>query len=307
MKKSILSAPLLFAALAFTSCLNNDGENKSEATVTYGGSYCFNYVTDMQTGESFISTEPQYSFLLNYTDMLITPSMSNIKTSENGSSLSFKLPALEVSTSSQDYSYTCSGTDLIPEGQGQAYVFDRFSFKVIDRALKTSSGSYIYSPVYDIAFCISSRYNVVVFPTRYDLLGTTTATADGATDSYSNNEPIYSISVDPKTNLASIAINDARFAAEHSGMKIGVEKVPCTITSSGITIATEPGEKFQLKDLAGNVEGAYLSDINLRINVPSGIGSNISFHANITGLQGNSGTDYDVTASLSYYVPASNN
>lgn len=309
MKKSILSATIMLSALGFTSCLGSDGENKNEATLTYGGSYCFNRVTDMQTGDAFISTDPQYSFNLDYTNQLITPSMTGIQLSEGFGGLSFKLPALKVSTSSpQEYSYTCSGSDLIPEGQGQAYIFDRFSFKAIERNIKLSNGAYIYSPVYDISYTISSRYNVMVFPTRYDLLGTTTVPGDDPTKPFTSTKPIYSISLDLKTNKASITITDAVFAGSHSYMKIGVQEVPFTVTASGITIATEPDVKFPLRDSAGNVENAYFSDINLNINVPSSKGSSISFKVNVIGLQG-SATDeiYEVTAPLSYYVPSSSN
>lgn len=306
MKKSILSSILMLSALSFTSCLNSDEGNKSEATLTYGGSYCFNRVTDMQTGESFISTEPQYSFLLNYTENLITPSMSNIRlNSADGSALAFKLPALKVNVGMQDYSYTCNGSDLTPEGQTQAYIFDRFSFKVIDRAIKTSNGNYLYSPVYDINYSINNRYSVIVFPTRYDLLGITSSIADGS-DTYTTKDAIYSILLDPKTQKANITIQDARFASGHAYMRIGVKDLPYTITGAGISIITEQGQKIQLYDNAGEVKGAYLSDLNLRINVPSGNASSISFHANIVGLQGSSQADeYDVVATLSYYVPTS--
>lgn len=307
MKKSILSSILMLSALPFTSCLNSDEGNKSEATITYGGSFCFNRVADMQTGESFISTEPQYTFLLNYTENLITPSMSNIRLNgADGGALAFKLPALKVNVGVQDYSYTCNGSDITPEGQTQSYIFDRFSFKVIDRAIKTSNGSYLYSPVYDITYSINDRYSVTVFPTRYDLLGVTSSIADGS-DTFTSKDVIYTISLDTKTQKANITLTDARFASNHSYMKIGVKELPYTVTAAGITIKTEPGEKIQLYDTVGKIENAYLSDVNLRINVPSGNGSSLSFHANITGMQGNAQADeYNVTASLSYYVPTSN-
>lgn len=308
MKKTILSTAFALSALAFTSCLSSDGENKSEATLTYGGSQCFNYVTDNQTNESFISTAPQYSFHLNYTDQLITPSMSNIQIAEGGSGLQFKLPTLKVNVGTQndDYSYGCSGSDLTPEGAAQAYVFDRFSFKAIDRALRTSSGNYIYSPVYNISYIINGRYNVTVMPMRYDLPGVTTSTpTDGETTSYSTKQPIYTITLDLKTQKATFAITDAQFASGHSYMNIKVsEPIPFKVTASGITIASEPGEQIQLQDLTGKVEGAYFSDIEASINLPSSRGSSISFHVNINDLQGSStSTEYDVTADVSYYVP----
>lgn len=308
MKKTILSTAFALSALAFTSCLSSDGENKSEATLTYGGSQCFNYVTDRQTGESFISTAPQYSFHLNYTDQLITPSMSNIQIAEDGSGLQFKLPTFKVNVGTQndDYSYGCSGSDIIPENAAQAYVFNNFSFKAIDRALRTANGNYIYSPVYNISFMLNGRYSVTAMPMRYDLPGVTTSTATaGEAKPYSTKQPIYTITLDLKTKKATFAITDAQFDTGHSYMNIATsDPIPFEVSASGITFASEPGQQIQLKDMTGKVEGAYFSDIEGRINLPSSRASSISFHVNINGLQGTStSTEYDVTADVSYYVP----
>jgi len=309
MKKSILTAAVMLSAIGFTSCLSSDGENKNEATLTYGGSYCFNRVTDLQTQETFITTEPQYTFNLDYTNQLITPSMSSIKFAADGAGYAFKLPSLQVSTSSpQEYSYACSGSDIIPEGQTQAYIFNRFSFKAIERSIRTANGNYIYSPVYDISYRINNRYDVMVFPTRYDLLGTTTVPGDDPAKPFTTTQPIYSLSLDTKNQKASLAITDAKFADGHTYMKIGVLELPYTVTASGISISTEPGEKLQLRDIAGNVKDAYFSDVKIRIQVPSSKGSSISFKVNVIGLQGSTTDDiYEVHAALSYYVPSGKN
>lgn len=306
MKKLILSAAIVLSALAFTSCLSSNGESKNEATINYGGSLCFNRVTDLQTGEIFNSTDPQYSFLLDYTNQLITPSMTNLKLMEDASGLSFKLPALKVNLNSQDYSYTVNGTDLIPEGSSQQYVFTTFSFKAIDRAIRTNSGSYIYSPVYDISYTVNGRYSVTVYPTRYDLLGTTTANADGK-DTYTSTKPIYTVTLDTGKKTANLTLTDAVFASSHTTMKFGVKDLPYEIMADGsIQIKTPADEKTQIIDTAGEVKNAYLSGITIRINVPSSRGSYISFHANIPGMQGSASDDeYDVRANLSYYIPTS--
>lgn len=311
MKKTILSAALALSTLAFTSCLSSDGENKSEGTLVYGGSMCFNYVTNAMTNESFISTDPQYIFNIDYTNQLITPSMSNIELDEN-LKVSFKLPTLKVNvgTPNDDYSYACSGSYITPENNTDQYVFDNFSFKAIDRAIRTANGSYIYSPVYNVSYTINSRYKVVVLPTGYNLLGTTTSIADGS-DPYTDKQAYYSIELDLKTKKAKLILNDATFASGQSTMKLLATDLPFEIISAGanpiITITTEPDEKIDLKDYTGKVEGAYFSDINIRINTPSSYGSSISFKVNINGLQGTSSTtEYDVTANLSYYPPKSN-
>lgn len=308
MKKLILSAAIALSALAFTSCLSSNGESKNEATINYGGSLCFNRVTDLTTGEIFNSTDPQYSFLLDYTNQLVTPSMTNLKLMKDASGLSFKLPALKVNLNSQDYSYTVNGTDLIPEGSSQQYVFTTFSFKAIDRAIRTNSGTYIYSPVYDISYTVNGRYSVTVYPTRYDLLGTTTSNADGK-DTYTSTKPIYTVTLDTDKNTANLTLTDAVFASNHTTMKFGVKDLPYEIMTDGsIQIKTPADEKTQIIDTAGEVKNAYLSGITIRINVPSSRGSYISFHANIPGMQGSASDDeYDVRANLSYYIPTSEN
>lgn len=308
MKKLILSAAIVLSALAFTSCLSSNGESKNEATINYGGSLCFNRVTDLQTGEIFNSTDPQYSFLLDYTNQLVTPSMTNLKLMEDASGLSFKLPSLKVNLNSQDYSYTVNGTDLIPEGSSQQYVFTTFSFKAIDRAIRTNSGTYIYSPVYDISYTVNGRYSVTVYPTRYDLLGTTTSNAEGK-DSYTSTKPIYTVTLDTDKKTANLTLTDAVFASNHTTMKFGVKDLPYEIMTDGsIQIKTPADEKTQIIDTAGEVKNAYLSGITIRINVPSSRGSYISFHANIPGMQGSASDDeYDVRANLSYYIPTSEN
>lgn len=308
MKKLILSAAIALSALAFTSCLSSNGESKNEATINYGGSLCFNRVTNIETGEIFNTPDPQYSFLLDYTNQLVTPSMTNLKLTEDASGLSFKLPSLKVNLNSQDYSYTVNGTDLIPEGSSQQYVFTTFSFKAIDRAIRTNSGTYIYSPVYDISYTVNGRYSVTVYPTRYDLLGTTTSNADGK-DSYTSTKPIYTVTLDTDKNTANLTLTDAVFASNHTTMKFGVKDLPYEIMTDGsIQIKTPADEKTQIIDTAGEVKNAYLSGITIRINVPSSRGSYISFHANIPGMQGSASDDeYDVRANLSYYIPTSEN
>lgn len=308
MKKLILSAAIALSALAFTSCLSSNGESKNEATINYGGSLCFNRVTDLTTGEIFNSTDPQYSFLLDYTNQLVTPSMTNLKLMEDASGLSFKLPSLKVNLNSQDYSYTVNGTDLIPEGSSQRYVFSTFSFKAIDRAIRTNSGTYIYSPVYDISYTVNGLYSVTVYPTRYDLLGTTTSNADGK-DTYTSTKPIYTVTLDTGKKTANLTLTDAVFASNHTTMKFGVKDLPYEIMTDGsIQIKTPADEKTQIIDTAGEVKNAYLSGITIRINVPSSRGSYISFHANIPGMQGSASDDeYDVRANLSYYIPTSEN
>ena len=149
---------------------------------------------------------------------------------------------------------------------------------------------------------------MTVYPSLYDLLGTTTSNADGK-DPYISTKPIYSITLntDKETGkkTANLTLTDAVFASGHTTMKFGVKDLPYEIMSDGsIEIKTPADEKSQIVDTAGDVKNAYLSGITIHISVPTSRGSYISFHANIPGMQGSASNDeYDVKANLSYYIP----
>lgn len=303
MKKSLLWAALVLPAIAFTSCLSSDGENRQESTINYGGAYCFNVVTDLQseTREWFISTEPQYSFVLEAYSAKATPSMSNIKLIDGQAGLSFKLPDLDISFNTPNYSYTCAGSGLTPVNQtSNAYVFNNFSLKVIERNIRNSAGAIRYSPVYDLSYTVNNLYQVTVFPTGYDLLGTTIATTDV---DYTDKGPIYTITFDPEKKTASINITDARFASEMTSTSLRINNLPYTVTRGGLVINTPEDATYVIRDAAGEIKGSSISDVKLNISVPSGTTS-LSFHASMPDFQGVSKLkSFDVRASLSYYYP----
>lgn len=299
MKKSFLWTLLSLTAIAFTSCLSSDGENRQESTLNYGGSYCFNVVTDRQSGEWFVSTQPQYSIVLEAYSAKATPSMSNIKLAEGQAGLSFKLPDLDISTNTPNYSYTCAGSDLTPVNQtSNAYVFNNFSLKVIERSIRTSEGLNRYSPVYDISYTINSRYQVTAFPTVYDLLGTTTATAG---EGFTDKGLIYSISLNPEKNTAALIITDARFTSGMTRTVLRINDLPYTVNRNGVVINTPEGATYVVRDAAGEIKDSSISDVKINISVPSG-STSLSFHGSMPNYQNISDLNsFDVRAALSYY------
>lgn len=291
------------AALALNSCLSSDGDSYNRGTLIYGGSSCINFVTDLETGETFTSANPQYTFDQNYTALTSKPAMSNIRLTSNGGGLAFSLPELKVKTNTDGFSYVSNGIDVIPEGTAQSYVFNRFSFKYTERLLTTNSQQYIASPVFDLSYTINNRYSIVVFPLGYDMLGTATVVSDKET--YTCTSSIYSLSLNYTTGKASLTIRDGQFLSSESLVDYGVKDVPFTIDSTGVNISTVEGEKYQIVGHFGDIKDCYLSNIKLRINVPSGNNSTLSFKADLLGFNGEEvSTPYDVSCTLSYNAPA---
>lgn len=301
---------VMIASMALTSCLDNDTENRQETTVSYGGDYCFNYVTDMQDGSSFISTAPQYTFVIDITNSKVNTAMTNVKLMSDASGLAFKLPEMNLTFSSNEYRYGCSGINLTPEGSSSQYVFDSFSFSTVERNIKFPSGIQ-YAPIYDIRFTVNGRYNVVTYPTTYYLLGTTEATRQ-ATDSeeessYSYDESIVAVAINAESMKASLRIEQARFASSMPGTALTIENLPVTFNRSGFTIDTPDDTTYPVKNAGREIENCSISDIYMYTAVPAGT-TTLSFHIDLSGLQSNPViTPCDVTASLSYYYTVDNN
>lgn len=312
-KHLLLSALILPAAMAFTSCMNTEG-NRQESTINYGGSLCFNYVTDLDDpARSFISLSPQYSFQIEYFSSTLTTSMSNVRLTSDGSPLTFRTPAMKASNANTNYTISCTGTDIVPEGQSQSYVFSNFNLNIIERSILNASGSYKYSPVYNLTYTVNNRYKVRVFPTYYDVVGTITSTAPGATTSSDSKRAIVSLTLNPDasaptTGKATLELIDITFANDFTEPRIIAEGIPYTVSASGISIRTDNDAVYKIKDVTGKeIAGAGLSDIIISIDVPSG-STSLSLHANVTGLQGeNAAVDYNLAGSLSYYYNTTSN
>lgn len=312
MKKNlILSALMLPAALAFTSCLKSEG-NRQESIINYGNTLCFNYVTDLQDPSvAFVSRSPQYTFNVEFYGSTITTSMSNIRLTPDGPALTFRTPELTMSTSTTGYTLYTSASDIIPEGQTQSYIFNNMTLGIIERAIYNGSGAYKPSPVYNLSYTINDRYHIKVFPTYYDVVGMVTSTGTGTTESYESNRAILSLSLSPSetapmTGKAAIELFDVKFNNDVTVSRILAENVPYTVSSSGIRINTDNETVYKIKDTSGReIEGAGLSDININVAVPGG-STSFSLHANINGIQGNSSqTDYDLRGNMSYYYSTS--
>lgn len=309
MNKSTLIAALLAPALLFatSSCLSSDNDNRQESTLNYGGNQCFNVVTDSETGETFVSPDPNYTAVLDLINYKGTVSMSGIKFGANGSSLSFKLPEMPLTFSNTDYGYSLKGSLLTPEGVTDQYVFNNFNFGVVERTIKLPSG-YVFAPVYDVNFSINGRYKFTAFPTAYFLLGDVTSrptTGDDIKDYKYENSVVAIVLNSDKTDAskftATLWIYDARFSENMSTMTFYAENLPVALTPYGFTITTEEDEAIKVKDLSGEIKNCNISNIYVYTSVPSGVTS-VEFDADFKALQStNPIAPCHVSANLTYY------
>lgn len=312
-KHLLLSALIVPAALAFTSCMNSDG-NRQEQTINYGNGLCFNYVTDLEDPTvTFVSRSPQYTFNVEFYGSTIITSMSNIRLTPDGAPLSFRTPELKASTTTTGYTFYYNGSDIIPDGQSQSYVFSNFTLGIIERSVINSSNLYKYSPVYNISYTVNDRYHVRVFPTYYDVVGMVSSTPDGTTDTFESTNAILSLTLSPSetapaTGKATLELHDVKCGADLTVTRLIAENVPYTVSSTGIKIDTDNETVYKIKDATGKeVADAGLSDIHINVSVPGG-STSFTMHADLTGLDDKSTkAEFDLRGNMSYYYRTTSN
>ncbi|MCM1051644.1 MAG: hypothetical protein NC349_06755 [Paenibacillus sp.] len=316
MNKSTLIAALMAPALLFatSSCLSSDNNNKQEQTLNYGGSQCFNMVTDSESGESFISSDPNYTIVLDLINYKGSVSMTGLKLGPNGSSLSFKLPDMPLTFSSTEASYSLKSSLITPEGVTDQYVFNNFNLRVVERTLKLPTG-YVFAPIFDVNFTINGRYKFTAFPTAYFLLGDVLAQPtgdDASAKDYKSEDSVVAISLtadktDASKYTAALWVYDARFSENMSNMTFYAENLPVEINPYGFNITTEDGQAIKVKDSAGEIKDCSISNIHIRTSVPSGV-TTVEFDADFKALQPTKPIlPCHVSANLTYYYKNENN
>ena len=311
--KPMLSLLALVAAASLTSCLGED-KVEEKGTATYGGASCLNHVTDLQTGEAFVSnTPPSYKFDFNFTEATADIEMSNIQLAQNFSALSFILPTMKAEA---DYYYTkMQGTDLVPTNAASQYVVSKFLARYSNRVWNGN-----FYPVYQIAYTINNRYSVSVIPTQLLLFGTTTAYRVPGKDEETTETPRYTYRGGEKnyytlqlvtnsiedatatgaTHTLAMRIGNAQFAEAMTQTDIVVDKLPVSITADGFVSKTEEGTTVTVKNYAGTeVTTAKIADMRIRASVS--MATLVEFDIVCDGFQGLTGT-YHVTANIDNFI-----
>lgn len=319
--KSMLSLLTILSAtsLALSSCLG-DNVSEEKGTVTYGGSSCLNFVTDLQTEESFVSTTPpSYKIEFNYTKGLAQIEMSNVQLAQNFSALSFQLPEQKCVA---DYYYTkVQATDLVPLNTASQYVFSSFLLRYSNRIWDAN-----FWPVYQIRYTINNRYQVSVIPTSLLLFGSTAATFTPAeeSDTPATSDPysylggernIYNFTLVPNsieqasatgvTHTLTMKIQDACYQKEMQTIDLAFDKLPVSFNADGYKAVFEEGMKVQAKSNTGSViEEIEMSNFDLSASLSGA--TTVKFDIKFNNYRNINGT-FHVTANIDNFITDESN
>ncbi len=283
--KTYLLAALLGSAMTLTSCL---GSSEQEQTMTYNYSDCFNVVTTLETGESEIRVAPTYSIEFSYLDSKATVTLNNISLPGLSGAISFKLEDLKFSFDKTGC-YIIQATNVTPKGYGEAYKFNNFSLKFLDRVFDNS----LRIPAYYINYTINNQYNVNAVSTNMYYFGTTKVTnSEGATD-YSTDETYYILTLDPQGKKARLNYRKARFDANMPvTLNFTLRDLPFTVDRDGVKISKAEATTPYIKDETPNTS-YNITDLDLKVNTYNG--GSLTFGCNPAGTG-----EFKVDASLAW-------
>lgn len=284
MKKYLLTlSAFILTALTFTSCLNSS-HTEEIYTSRLGSDECFNYVKDLETGESIITHGASYIFIYNFTEALIDVQISGLQIASNFSGLSFKLPSFKMGADNKKGFYVCSGENITPVNTSENYVFNKFSF----RSLPARSYNGVSQPVFCLTFTINNRYQVTVLQKDNMYFGTTNGAAIDGSALESNYDAAYAVTLDPNNKKAVLRIYNAKFGPNMMPQTFGVKDLPVEFNSAGYVIR-EMDKSFPLFDTSNKtIEGWSISDLSINASLNTGatiafkcdLGENGSFHVN---------------------------
>lgn len=281
-------AALLGSAMTLTSCL---GSGKQEQIITYNYSDCFNVVTTLETGESEIRLSPSYSIEFSYYDSKATVTLNNISLPGLPGAISFKLEDLKFSFD-KNGSYIIQATNVTAKGYGEAYKFNNFSLKFLDRVFNSSTRI----PAYYINYTINNQYNVNVVSTSMYYFGTTDViNAEGVKD-YSTEETYYILTLDPQEKKARLNYRQARFASNMPvTLNFTLRDLPFSVDRDGVKIQKAEATTPYIKDETPNTS-YNISELDLNVNTYNG--GSLKFSCNPAGTG-----EFKVDASLSWITP----
>lgn len=308
--KKIFSSLLSVIAtgLLLTSCLSTDGSSSSRIeSLTYGGDDCFNYVIDLSTGETFVTTAPNYSIEMDVFNLTASMSISNLQIVP-GQSLTFKLEDLKVDTASDTYSYRISGSNLAPATNSTMYSFDNLAFTVGNRYM-TVGGSTAFLPVYNMNFTVTTggkSYSVVVIPTTVYLVGklsTEPQDSEAAAQEdavYRTDIGVYAFKLNVTSKTAQFYFFDAKLRDDMVAANFWVDALPFTVNATSISIQGVAGQDYPVKSAANTeIKDCSVTDLRVTTIIPSG-NTYIDFNANLSGIQA-SLPPFTATGTAAYY------
>lgn len=249
-----------FAAMALIMASCNSSSNYVEPMqVSPGG--CYNTVTDVTSGTTTHPTNIGYNFEFDYTDNLVTVTISGLKLGD------VTYPAMKLSNITWGIDNAgwrvAAGTNVVPEiqGYGEVPVFASFKLSVLDRILGQN-----YLPIIVVSYTIDDKYTVTTIPRVLSYFGKTTITnlADGK--KFETDATWYQLEMNPEKNLATLYVNGAKFAFEMPAMDMSFGDLNFIASGERVTFdkdALTPGLKqgasyvpmsaFPITDLGGQL------------------------------------------------------
>ncbi len=304
----------LLPAALLSSCLSSGSEPKDEATYTYGGEACFNYVTDLETGDVATYQGVNYSMRFDYTGETVKVDMTNLKLSSDLSGLSFKLPELPLKVDQTSGLFEIKGSNLTPENvnASSTTVFDKFTLRSNPSRMLLFNNSWRLYPIYLLNYTINNRYEVACFPVVNVFVGTTVSRytdSTGSPKSYTDKESNkYVVQLNHEKKTADISFYDMKFGETLPTQSFMIKGVPVKFNNNGFTITPEADTVYKLYYFGNGkeIEGCSLTNLRASSTLTSGVTA-INFTVDLSALTMSYQLGvYDVSSSLGFYFPVSN-
>lgn len=295
----------MMSAATCTSCLSSSSDDQKQ-TYTYGASDCFNLVRNLDTGDQFIASAPNYKFQYNISSGNVDITLSNVVLAQGMGALSFKLPSLKYTQDTSDGFIVSSGRSLTPENMGAstAFVFDSFTLR-----------AYPGRSVFNIKYTLNNSgrlYSVTTYDTDNTYFGPTSATnldPNATKPNYTNAgndqsamaaqaQAYYRVLLNAEKRTATLALYNAKFSDSMNPMSFMVKDIPFTFTYEGFNIVSDADAELKVyTPTSGDkpAEGLNVTDLSVVANLDRG--ATIRFNCDL----GDTGK-YSVTASLRYLI-----
>jgi hypothetical protein len=287
MKKCLLALATLFA-LTMSSC--NDSSGVDEVTTQTLTGY-FNYVTDLTTNQSTITTGVTYTVDYNYSTSKADIVVNNLRL-PNGADypgLTFSGVKWEYNKAWKDV-YKASAVPTAINFYNVPTFID-FKFNLLDEYISTSgSETSDYIPHTAISFTVSDYY-IISRPVAPIFTASTTVKANNATGmSTTSTNPIYVFDLDLEDMVLAIAVNNFVLADGSSMNAVALKKIPFTIDGEVINFARD---NFK-SEMIGNSSDDYKYEVSGLKGSYDFKNFNIAYDITIDGVK------YDISATMAY-------
>ncbi|MDE5983146.1 MAG: hypothetical protein K2G92_08560 [Duncaniella sp.] len=287
MTNKILSfCAFIIGTLMMTSCLGNGNDNVTSQSFTYNQNLCFNSVTDIQEGTTYITTGTIYRLNYDYSSAKASVEINGLKLSDSDKDITLKFDNLPMTT--DNGWVVAKGSNLIPTGGNLNYEFKDLSVRYIVRGN-------MYS--FCINYTVNNRYHVCVIPVQSLYFGNTYTTPVGESQlgTYSTRDTYYVVTLDPEKQKAVIAVAGAKFSDKMPiTMNFLLKDLPFTINGYGYEIKADGPINPETENNVPNTKYP-ISNIVCNASITSGGSLSYKCEAN------NMGT-FSVNASLEYVL-----